>query len=213
MEGYDDVVWGVAFSPDGRYTLTTGRKILLRRRPDNQIVRRLGASVWFAAFSPDGKYALTGDMTRQAVVLWNVETGEEVRRFGGASGRVLNGAFSADGRRIATSHDDTVCVWDVATGRRLMTAPTNHDSRPALAFTPDGRRLLVVHSDLLSIRRYDVETGKEVEPPLTCPDEAIALALSPDGTTALTVDNHDADVLVWDATKDCCSVVLRSGRN
>ncbi len=212
LEGYDDVVWGAAFSPDGRYTLTTGRKNLLRRRPDNRIVRRLGASVWFAAFSPDSKYALTGDMTTRAVVLWNVETGREVRRFAAPGGRVFNGIFSADGRRIATTHDDTACVWDVATGRRLMTAPTQHDSRPALAFTPDGRRLLVIHSDLRSVRRYDVESGKEVEPRLACPDEVIALALSADGATALTVDNHDADVLVWDATTGMLLRRLRSGQ-
>jgi FOG: WD40 repeat len=44
--------------------------------------------------------------------LWNVETGQEVRRFTGHTAEVCDVAFSPDGRYILTaSNDATARVW------------------------------------------------------------------------------------------------------
>lgn len=62
--------------------------------------------------SPDGKYLLTArDRTAR---LWDVATGNEVRRFAGHT-EVLRGAeFSPDGKYILTASDDgTTRLWNI----------------------------------------------------------------------------------------------------
>src|SRR3989304_3137688 len=92
------IVPSVAFSPDGRYTLTgsfdstlklwdvsTGEQIRIFKGH-----KRLVNSV---AFSPDGRYALSGD--GGVVKLWDVATGSEKWTFKEAAYSVT---FSPDGR-------------------------------------------------------------------------------------------------------------------
>ncbi len=202
LDGYDDAVWGVAFSPDGRYLLTSGRRNNLHGRADLRLVRRVGeGGVWFAGFSPDGRQTLTGEQSMRAVVVSETQTGREVGRLGfpNFAGRVLTAAFAPDGRTVAVSDWDTVRLFDAATRRPGMTVPTHYDARPAFAFTGDGRRLLVVHSDHRSIRTYDVDSGAERGVRLESPGPVSGFAVSADGSTVIASRHDNADVQVWDA--------------
>src|SRR5205807_1213917 len=56
---------------------------------------------------------------------------------------VLHTAFSLDGRRVATSGDDsTVRVWDATAGEPLTVPLKQEASITGVAFTPDGSRLI-----------------------------------------------------------------------
>ena len=51
-------------------------------------------------------------------------------------------AFSPDGDRLATgSEDNTVKLWDAATGEEIMTLRGHSDTVSCVAFSPDGDRL------------------------------------------------------------------------
>jgi RNA polymerase sigma factor (sigma-70 family) len=96
--------------------------------------RRFAGSVDVLAFSPDGKTLAGTGLSDSVVLVWEVATGAERRRFSGHAGAVTSLAFSADGRTLASAGDDTtVLLWDLtgaATAKRP--APTTDAEQDSL---------------------------------------------------------------------------------
>ena len=71
-------------------------------------------------------------------------------------------AFSPDGRRIVSgSYDETVKVWDAATGQEILTLKGHTGCVLSVAFSPDGRRI-VSGSDDKTVKVWDAATGQEI---------------------------------------------------
>jgi WD40 repeat protein len=69
-------------------------------------------------------------------------------------------AFSPDGHRLASaSHDQTVKLWEVETGRCLRTLEGHSAQVCSVAFTPDGSTLITNSQDQ-TIRLWDSQTGE-----------------------------------------------------
>ena len=64
-----------------------------------------------------------------------------------AAGKVIDVAFSPDGRRLAGGGRWTVRVWDVATGKVAGPFEGHRGVIRSLAFSPDGRRLASASED------------------------------------------------------------------
>ena len=90
-------------------------------------------------------------------------------------------AFSPDGRRIASAGDDeTVKVWDAATGQEILTLKGHTGDVPSVAFSPDGKRLASASTDG-TVKLWDATTGQET---LTLKGHTgcrTSVAFSPDG--------------------------------
>jgi RNA polymerase sigma factor (sigma-70 family) len=122
-----------------------------------------------------------------------------VRSLEGHTERVTWVAFSPDGRRaISSSHDLTIRIWDVETGRELRRLSGHTDRIECAVVAPDGRRAVSCAWDG-TIRVWDGATGKQLKcfDAVGAPGVHIArVAFFPDGKRFLCspLDHHSLQV-------------------
>jgi WD40 repeat protein len=174
----------VALSPDGSRALTAGYDGFVHHWevPTGKVLRSFGppsgdvASYADVAFSPDGRRALVG--CGALLLLLDLESGNEVRRFSGHAGNVATVAFAPDGRRaVSGGNDRAVHVWDVATGSEIARFVGHTAMVTDVAVSPDGRLALSgSHRDF---------------------DHTVRLWQLPDATTEPPVPLTDGDQAPW----------------
>jgi parallel beta-helix repeat protein len=94
------------------------------------------------------------------------------------------------------SFDDTIKLWDVATGREVRTLTGHTDWVMSVAFSPDGR-LLASGSWDNTIKLWDVATGSLVRTLTGHTDDVNSVAFSPDGRL-LASGSDDKTIKLWD---------------
>ena len=167
------VVWSVAYSPDGKYVLSGGRgEMTLWDISLGKSIRTIvlpaavqPAMVWAVSFSSDGKYVLSGIMDN-SVRLWNARNLTQIKKFIGHTGRfgVTSVDFSPDGKyALSAGTDGKIVIWDLASGTewRVLAGHTGgvHVSTSA-KFSPNGK--YIISAGDASTRIWDVSTGEEV---------------------------------------------------
>jgi WD40 repeat protein len=174
-----------------------------------------GDEVTSVVFTPDGKQALSGSFDR-TVRLWNVETKQEVRSFIGHTGEVFGVAISADGKYALScsgtlnpipngpnqppnpmnqplpgAGDNSVRLWDVATGQELRRFNGHTNAVLSVAFAPNGKRAVSAGFDNC-VRVWDVESGVQLQTLFGNGFLVQATAVSPDSQRILSGGwNHD----------------------
>jgi RNA polymerase sigma factor (sigma-70 family) len=203
----------LAFSPDGK-TLATAdyySNTVKLRDPTSGVVRLVietGRANNAVAFSPDSKTLAVGILDRSAV-LYDVGTGQELRRFEGHTDWVPHVAFSPDGKTLATGGRDTTAkLWEVGTGRELMTLQGHTGIVEFVAFSPDGRTLATASWDR-TVKLWEVATGKERAMLEGHKFQVLSAAFAPDGRTLISTSGEanspiadtnekPGEIKVWD---------------
>jgi WD40 repeat protein/DNA-binding SARP family transcriptional activator len=114
------------------------------------------------AWSPDGDRIVTVSLEGLGKI-WDANTGIELSGFGEKTYEDMDGvAWLSDGTRIATTSQSlhSAHLWDVMSGKLLMTYSGHNDGVNSIAPTRDGKLLLTASADSTG-RVWDVETGDE----------------------------------------------------
>jgi WD40 repeat protein len=171
----------------------------------HQVVRTFPEPGSRLAFSPDGRI-LAARCTNNTVKLWNVTTGEEMRRLENAWD-VICLSFSPDGQTLATGNwAGEVQFWNIATGERGLLLRGHTAQVWSLAFSPDGRRLATGGTDQ-TVRLWSVSSGREESKLMGHGSEVWAVAFSPDGQT-LATGSKDEMVMLWSTAPKPAEVVF-----
>jgi DNA-binding beta-propeller fold protein YncE len=165
------------------------------------------------AVAPDGKTIATGG--NEGLRLWNATTGLVGRRLPEPPKPADNGppaadepmsvyamAFAPDGKVLAASEaDNTIRLYDPATGKQLRELTGHESAASTLIFSPTGKRLYSAGYDG-RVYSWDAASGKqlrqfggqvpgsEINPENANRGGVAYLALSPDGATLLTAGDN-----------------------
>jgi WD40 repeat protein len=106
-------------------------------------------------------------------------------------------AFSPDGKMLASgSEDNTIILWDIATGQPIALLDGHTGRVWSVAFSPDGK-ILTSGSEDTTIILWDVATHQQLSQ-LTDHRSAIySVAFSPNGKI-LASGSKDGSILLWD---------------
>jgi WD40 repeat protein len=147
------------------------------------------------AFSPDGD-TLAWGLPDGTVSLPTTSAG--VRTIlEGHTGRVGSMAFSPDGERLVSASwaDNSIVMWDIETGERLLTLEGHKGGVESVAWSPDGT-ILASGSWDNTVIVWDAATGERLRTLEGHTDMVHGVAFSPDGTT-LASGSWDETVIVW----------------
>ncbi|KAJ5503990.1 hypothetical protein N7463_006864 [Penicillium fimorum] len=115
----------------------------------------------------------------------------------GHSHSVRSVAFSPDGLTLASgSRDNTIKLWDTATGTQRQTLEGHSDWVITVAFSPDGLTLASGSRDN-TIKIWDTATGTQRQTLEGHSDPISSVVFSPDGLT-LVSGSDDSTIKLWD---------------
>jgi WD40 repeat protein len=207
--GHTSAVFGVAFSPDGRWLATAGADDWVVKLWDFETgleIRSLAghtSAVSSVAFSLDGRLLASGSWD-QTVKLWDVTSGREIQTLL-HDGSVLDVAFSRDGRLASASGDQSVKLWDPSTGRTLRTLTGHTKTVTSVAFSADGTALVSGSADK-TLKLWDTRSGRLLRTFNGHTDAVRAVAFSPDGALLASgsgdsgfPETRDYTVRIWNA--------------
>ena len=210
MLQHDDAVLNCVFSPDGTMLATGSKDRTLRVwdvATEQEIIRFPSQKywVWAVGFSPDGKLLASGsgvwnqkDVPGE-VKVWDIPTGRVVAILEGHSGGVFSVNFAPDGKELITaSADQTVKLWDIASGCELTTiplGPVERGWRYCAELSPDGHTLFSVSESTYNdpITLWEFPSGKILH---SFASDLRCAAFSSDGRALATVGPRG--IQLWD---------------
>ena len=111
--------------------------------------------------SQDGKYLLTGHRDG-SLILWNVHTGQFVRRYAGHIDDVSGIKFARDGNTFASSGwDNKAFLWRTHTGELISTFNAHKVAISGIAYSHDEKKIVTVSWDGTA-KIWPSGTGKEI---------------------------------------------------
>jgi len=207
LQGHQDWVTSVAFSPDGQHIVTGSGDNTARIWNIHGVCEQVlqGHQRWVSsvAFSPDGQHIVTGSYDHTAHI-WNIH-GECEHALQDHQRWVSSVAFSPDGQHIVTGAGDrTARMWNIH-GVCEHVLEGHQDCVTSVAFSPDGQHIVTgSYDDTARIWNID-GVCEHVLQGHQC--IVTSVVFSPDGQHIAT-GSHDRTARIWN-THGVCEHVLQ----
>ena len=148
------------------------------------------------SFTPDGRFLAVGTFGQYGYVV-DLERRTRLAASFQHEAPVVGIALTRDGRRVATaSVDGSVCLWDVATGRKAHTFSGQFDTFHSVVFSPDETELIAgTGSGMLHV--WDLASRQEVFSPRAHEGAVDLLGFRADGETLVTASGEE--IRLWPA--------------
>ena len=205
-----DLFFSAALSPDGKtlvvssegnrarlLDVATGKEVGQVEGPNKALhlapgfARLREESVYGFAFSPDGK-TLAGVSGKESFSVWNVADGRLRYTVKDCRGLL---AFSPDGKHLLCGGDESMRLYETATGKEVRRFARYSGEVRALAFSPDGKTVATAKE--YAIELWDAATGKRLHPFAGHATPVVSLAFSPDGSELASGDSWEGTLIVW----------------
>jgi len=141
-----------------------------------------------------------------------------VKTIPGQKTDIINGvACSADGQKIASAGDDGIVkVWDLNSGKVLLTLGKGLQGADAVAFSPDGRLLAAAVTAGgrrgNAVQVWDLANGQLVQDMREHTQLITDLAFSPDGNRIASVGN-DNTLRIWNVRYGTLETTQKETKN
>src|ERR1043166_4099039 len=214
ISGFTDNLAAMNFLPDDKTVATVSQDNAVQiidittGQPKRTVDQK--KNLFGVAVSPDGQSLATGDSDRKVVRLVDLQSGAARKTFPGHSSWVKSVAFSADGSVLAVAcHDDSIALWDVASGKRLSNVIASGNTLDLPVLSPNGKWLATADNRALKI--WDVAPG-ELKQTFTGHNEDVkSAAFSSDGKMVVS-GSSDKGIRFFDVTTGALKLAL-AGHN
>jgi small GTP-binding protein len=209
LEGHEDSVLSVAFTPDAKRAVSGASDDTLKvwnlaSGACTATFRGHTKRVMGVAVTPDGKRAVSGSFDKTLKV-WYLRCGRCEATFKGHQGAIHSVAVTPDGKRVVSgSFDKTLKVWDLTSGKCLATIE-GHTAMIgfwATVVTPSGKQVVSGAFDK-TLKVWDLATGACRATLEGHTDAVLSTAVTPNGKKIVS-GSRDSTLKVWDLQTGQC---------
>jgi len=158
-------------------------------------VERETDNIWFDA---GGRYAVARAMQSDSARIWDLAFAEPIRAIAVNENEALVG-LDAGARRLVTATQESINLWDTASGDRVQSIPVGVASAGAM-LTADGTHLFVEHRGDVEtkLELWSLETG-DMTAEVVVAGVPSLVAIDPTGSRVAVAD-YDRAVRIWNVS-------------